>query len=160
MRFRRAEAALAGLFLAVCACSTSPSPGSTTTGSTTGTGGTGGKDGGVCTKVHKGYVCGHCEDCLEAHCCAELDLCASEIDCFYCVFAGYPYDAGHPDCTKVSEKLGKEAQALRECMQQFCTPQCYSQLPTGTGGKGDGAGGNCGGNGESGGTGGSGGNPH
>ena len=109
--------------------------------------------------VYKGYVCGHCEDCLEAHCCAELDTCVLDDECFYCVFAGHPVDAGFLDCSKTPLETAYQAKALRDCMQQYCKPNCYSKMPTGSGGGGEGAGGNCGGSGGRGG-GGNGGNPH
>jgi uncharacterized membrane protein YgcG len=173
MQIHRAKAALVGLVLAVCACKTAPSTGSTTTGSTTaggattastsssGGGGTGGMDAGVCTPVHLGPVCGNCAACLEAHCCPELDTCAAKVDCFYCVYAvDVVPDGGYPDCSLISPETNAQKKAMFACMNQFCDSPCYGHNPLSDAGKGGaGAGGNCGENGGSGGTWGSGGNP-
>jgi hypothetical protein len=144
------------LVAAIGACSTAPTTGSSSTAATSTisstSGGTGGLDGGACEKVHIGPICGYCEACMEANCCAILTTCAKDPNCFYCaVGVDTPPDGGYPDCQAIPFEAAKQWGEFLDCATASCRFSCFGKDPFSDAGQGGaGAGGNCGGGGSAG----------
>jgi hypothetical protein len=99
------------------------------TGGTSGTAGTGaasgaGGTGGTCDILSAGV----CESCLEARCCASLDVCDFSSGCLECLQSG----SMGPDCSGSTTHFDVRRCAVRECSAECASKGYCNALPDGT----------------------------